>query len=160
MDVQNYFDDIPDFDNFFNIQDEFENEGEEWKPKPKRQAAKKLYEQAWRILIYAQLFCESLKEDEEKHHASLIMENATILCPKIAGAEGGNNYIILMENASIIRTNAIQLKTQLFAAAMFNQDLEEYAETLIEEIEVFKLLFKVWVQFFEKDDVKDDWGLY
>jgi len=43
------------------------------------------------------------------------MQNAMMLCPKIVGAEGGVLYIIGMENASIIRTNARELEVRLKA---------------------------------------------
>lgn len=161
MEIKNEFDDVPDFDRFFRMQDEIEKEeGEDWKPKPHRLAAKKLYEQGWRIMIYCKMFCESLKGEEAKDNAYLIMQNATIICPKIVGAEGGGIYILMMENASIIRTNMKELNVQLYASSLFEEANEPYAEVLMEEIEIFKSLFIDWVSHFKKDAVDDDWGLY
>ncbi len=161
MDIKNEFDGMPDFDHYFRIMDELEQEEREiWKPKPRRSAAKKLYEQGWKIFVYTELFCESLIGEEAQEQTYLIRQNSTIICPKIVGAEGGDNYIILMENASIIRTNMHQLLVQLYAATMMNEANESYADILRDEIDVFREYFKKWVSLFEKDDCEDDWGLY
>ncbi|MEO6584205.1 MAG: hypothetical protein ABIO05_07760 [Ferruginibacter sp.] len=36
----------------------------------------------------------------------------------------------------------------------------EYGELIRNEIEVFKELFRTWVNTFEKDEFNDEWGLY
>lgn len=156
MDIKNQFDGMPDFDKFFKTQDEEES----WKPKPRRIAAKKLYEQGWKIFVYTELFCESLTGEALSHVEGLILQNATIICPKILGAEGSDCYIILMENASIIRTNVNELLVQLFTSTMFDEVNKAYADVLRGEITIFKSLFKEWVSHFEKDDMEDEWGLY
>jgi len=43
-----------------------------------------------------------------------------MLCPKIVVAEAGVLYIIGMENASIIRTNARELEVQVKSALLFD----------------------------------------
>jgi len=161
MEIKNEFEGMPDFDGFFKLTDELcQEEGEAWKPNPRRLAAKKLYEQGWKIFVYTELFCESLVSDEAKDQIYLIKQNSNIICPKIVGAEGGGTYTILMENASIIRTNMKELLVQIFATTMFEESNESYADVLRAEIDVFRGYFKEWVSLFEKDDVEDDWGLY
>lgn len=90
----------------------------------------------------------------------LMMQNAMMLCPKIVGAEGGDMYILRMENASIIRTNVKELETQVKASVLFENCRDEDASIVVNEIDKFKELFKIWVSYFEKDDFEDDWGLY
>lgn len=90
------------------------------------------------------------------------MQNAMMLCPKIIGAEGGDVYVLRMENASIIRTNARELEVQVKSAAMFESCSEEDKNMLVLEINKFRELFKEWVKHFEKDpdDFEDECGLY
>lgn len=76
------------------------------------------------------------------------------------GAEGGNLYIIRMENASIIRTNARELEVQVKSALLFDNCKEADSIIVIAEIAKFRELFKEWVKYFEKDDFEDEWGLY
>ncbi|TKC03316.1 hypothetical protein [Pedobacter cryotolerans] len=90
----------------------------------------------------------------------LIMQNAMMLCPKIVGAEGGDMYILRMENASTIRTNARELETQIKATALFENCREVDAAIVVKEMDQFKVLFKIWFSHFEKDDLEDEWGLY
>lgn len=160
MEIPNEFDGMPDFEKFFKYKDLEDEAGEEWKNIPKRKAAKDLYEQAWKVYNYSRIFCESLKGEHSEMNSSLILQNATILCPKIVGAEGGDNYMIRMENASIIRTNAIELRTQVKACALFDESSEDLVAVIVDEIEVLKEKFKLWISYFEKDDIEDDWGLY
>lgn len=65
-----------------------------------------------------------------------------------------------MENASIVRTNAKELETQVKASALFENSREVDVAVVVKEIDKFKELFKIWVSHFEKDDFEDEWGLY
>ncbi len=160
MEIPNEFDGMPEFEKFFQHNNEEDELGEEWKIIPRRTAAKKLYMQGWKIFNYSRIFCESLKGEYAEMNTSLILQNASVLCPKIVGAESGDIYIIRMENASIIRTNAIELRIQMKSCTLFDKATEDLAEVILEEIELFKEKFKVWISYFEKDEMEDDWGLY
>ena len=149
---------LPEWDDFKHFH--YNEEGEDWKNKPKLERAKNLYNQAREIYKYATIFTETLKGEMAEMTKELILQNAMMLCPKIMGAEGGDIYILRMENASIIRTNARELETQVKAALLFEQCNKKDAHVVIAEIEKFKELFKIWVSHFEKDDITDDWGLY
>lgn len=149
---------MPEWDDFNAFR--YTEEGEEWKNKPKLERAKNLYNQAREVYKYATIFCETLKGEMADMTTHLIMQNAMMLCPKIMGAEGGDMYILRMENASIIRTNARELEIQVKSALLFEQCSQKDAHIVVAEIEKFKELFKIWVSHFEKDDMEDDWGLY
>ncbi|MES2446139.1 MAG: hypothetical protein V4546_03090 [Bacteroidota bacterium] len=156
------FDDMnhmPSWDAFNFLRGE-EEDGEEWKNNPKIERAKNLYEQARQVYKYSALFCETLTGEMADMSKELIMQNAMMLCPKIVGAEGGDMYILRMENASTIRTNARELETQIKATALFENCREVDAAIVVKEIDQFKVLFKIWVSHFEKDDFEDEWGLY
>jgi len=150
-------DHMPDWDRFNRFKDD---DGDEWKNAPKVERAKNLYNQARQVYKYAAIFCETLTGEMADMSKELIMQNAMMLCPKIVGAEGGDMYILRMENASIIRTNARELEVQVKAAALFDNCTEADKNIVIAEISKFRDLFKEWVKHFEKDDFEDEWGLY
>lgn len=148
--------------------DDEDNEGEDWKRKEGKQAAKALYLK-WRgtfSLIYA--FAENLApdpgEDEEETHELLskrmILENALIIGPKLRGAMAVDLYILKMENASIVRTNALNLMDQVRYAVLSDFAEEDYKNVIQESMDEFRLLFKEWVMTFKKDEIEDDWGLF
>ena len=101
--------------------DDEDEEGEGWKKREGREAAKALYLK-WRDtfgLIYA--FADDLATDSEDGSSgtheqlvkSLIIENSLIIGAKLRGAMAVDLYILKMENAAIIRTNALQLMEQV-----------------------------------------------
>lgn len=148
--------------------DNEDNEGEEWKKREERQAAKALYLK-WRdtfSLIYA--FADNLtpdpkgveKETHEQVTKSFIMENAMIIGPKLRGAMAVDLYILKMENAAIVRTNARQLMEQVSFSVLSGFAGEEYKNVIEESMDEFRILFKEWVSTFKKDDIEDDWGLF
>lgn len=152
-------------DEDFNDED---NEGEEWKKKEEKQAAKALYLK-WRdtfSLIYA--FAENLapdpgENDEHTHEQftkNMILENALMIGSKLRGAMAVDLYILKMENAAIVRTNALQLMVQVNYAVLSDFAEEDYKNVIQESMDEFRLLFKEWVMTFKKDDIEDDWGLF
>lgn len=151
-------------DNF----DDEDEEGEGWKKKEERQAAKALYLK-WRDtfgLIYA--FADNLAPDpeegspdtHEQFTKSLIFENALIIGPKLIGAMAVDLYILKMENAAIIRTNSRQLMEQVSFAVLSEFAEEDYKNVIEDSMDEFRVLFKEWVTTFKKDDIEDDWGLF
>lgn len=133
-----------------------------------KQGAKALYFK-WRdtfSLIYA--FAENLAPDpkgdgQDTHEQSikqLILENAMIIGAKLRGAMAVEMYILKMENAAIVRTNARQLMEQVSFSVLSGFAGEDYGNVLRESMDEFKMLFKEWVSTFKKDDSEDDWGLF
>lgn len=143
-----------------------DDEGEAWKTKELRSAGKALYLK-WREvfgLVFA--FAENLSEDSEEketHELStkrFIYENAMIIAPKISSATLVDMYILQMENAAIIRTNARQLMEQVSFAVLMGFAEESYKKVIQEAMDEFRQLFKEWVATFQKDEYEDEWGLF
>lgn len=159
-----YLNFLPDWEN-----SKFEdNEGEEWKVKETRSAAKALYAK-WRevfglILAFAENLCDDPEENDSETHPQankkLIYENAMIIAPKLLSAASIDMYILQMENAAIIRTNARQLMEQVGFAVLMGFADESYKNVIEEAMNEFRLLFKDWVATFQKDEFEDDWGLF
>jgi hypothetical protein len=158
------FDD-DDFDiNDFNFEDyDPEETKREMDEENKRVRDLPLTKKAREIFDLTHAICESMPDDGEyvDMYRGLLMENAIMLVPKIAGAEAMDDYGLKMENAVIIKVNAMQLRTQLNGCEMFNLVKEDYLGILREAIDEFKILFADWVSKFEKTDIYDDgWGLW
>lgn len=141
-----------------------DDDGDDWKVKPMRDAARPLMKLAMQIIKTTQAIVETIPDDNEMmaHHKSWMMENAFKLGPKIAGAVGSESYMIMMENAVIIKVNARELRTQCMGLEMFDYEHPEYLDTLRSEIDAFQKQFVVWVRTFRKEDDMhpDGWGLF
>lgn len=93
--------------------------------------------------------------------AHFIIEDATQLAPKIAGAWGTQFYDIKMENAALIRKAAQDLLLNTRALEIHGFTDVEYCELLRNEIEKFRVLFAEWVKTFDPwDYIIDRWGLF
>jgi hypothetical protein len=101
------------------------------------------------------------KENDPLMTASYMMQDAYVLAPKIAGAEGGRLYRIRMENAVIIKKAACNL---LASTAMVEAEglvEPQYLQLLRDEIEKFRLAFLDWINSFDKtDNIDDGWGIF
>ncbi|ANH81969.1 hypothetical protein A8C56_14210 [Niabella ginsenosidivorans] len=157
--------DLPDWDDEkFSRYDE---EGEEWKPRPTREACKALYLK-WREIIT--MLNGALGNDFHSDDAHLksytddfkqmVLGDAYEVGAKIRSSEVGGMYVLRMENAAIIRKNAQSVASSLLSLGAEGAVEEKYVELIRTEIDVFKELFKVWVGTFEKDEFTDDWGLF
>lgn len=138
--------------------------GEAWKNAPGILAARELYLQ-WRELFGLVIaFTENLADDADGSHQSgtkaLIYQNAMIVAPKIVGAVSVDSFSMKMENAALIRSNCMQMMDQINFAVLMGWSDEVYKQVIEESLEQFKQLFKIWVATFERDDSKDEWGLF
>ena len=106
----------------------------------------------------------SLIEDEEGelgYTKQLMLEDAHMLCAKIAAAEGGDLYDIRMENATLIRRAAHSLKLHIHSLRMFGFEHAEYYMMVRDKVEEYRLLFIDWVAGFDKTNyIADRWGLF
>ncbi|HET7119559.1 MAG TPA: hypothetical protein VFI29_23885 [Hanamia sp.] len=145
---------------------EEEEEGEAWKTDEIRSAGKALYLKWREVFGLVLAFTENLadeSEENETHEQStqrLIYENAMIIAPKIRSATMVDMYVLQMENAAIIRTNARQLMEQVGFAVLMGFADEGYKKVIEEAMNEFRELFKNWVATFQKDDFEDEWGLF
>ncbi|MBE8721192.1 hypothetical protein [Sphingobacterium pedocola] len=137
-----------------------DNDGEEWKLLPQLEAAEKLYEQCREIFRLCRLMGVQMTGLWGEAHRDLIMESICIVGPKIISAETTGLYVTCMENAAVIRYNMGQLRNMLITMDMLDTKAKYYSPHILEEIETFKRLFKVWISFFKKDDWEDEWGLF
>jgi len=157
--------DLPDWDD-----DEFkdEEEGEEWKPNPTRDACKVLYGQWQQVMIVLNGALDSMVIEEKEEgfpadywedHKAMLVGDGYQVAVKIKSSEAGL-YTIRMENASIIRKNAQFIKSSMLT--MMSEEVIEKAHGYVirEEIDKFRELFKIWVSTFQKDEYEDEWGLF
>lgn len=156
----NNFNDLPEW------HDRFDDEGEEWKPNPTKQACKALYQQ-WGIImtmLKGGLDIDKLQKETGENwttdYQAMMLGDAMQVAAKIRSSEAGGMYVIRMENASIIRKNAQAVQSSMLLFMEEGVIEKKYGEIIRNEIEIFKGLFKTWVSTFEKDEFTDEWGLF
>lgn len=159
--------DMPEWeDDDFRDEDE---EGEEWKPSPTRDACKALYEQWQQVMIVLNGAMDSMNTNtgEDSFSAEhwedmkgMILGDAYQVAVKIKSSEAGGIYVIRMENASIIRKNAQFISSSMLTMMSERAIEEAHGHVIRDEINKFKELFKQWVSTFQKDEFEDDWGLF
>lgn len=99
------------------------------------------------------------EDDFMAHYRGILFEDASIICAKIAGAEGGDLYTLRMENAVVIKIHARSLLTQTSGLKMMGFKETRYLKVLRDAIEEFRILFIEWVNSFDKsNDIPDEWG--
>lgn len=90
-----------------------------------------------------------------------MLEDASQLSVKIAGASGAELYDLKMEAATIIRKAAKDLMVQNHNLEMFGFKEVHYFDMVRELIEEYRLLFIDWVAGFDQwDYIIDRWGLF
>lgn len=121
-----------------------------------------MYLKALDILRVTEAIVESIdEEDDQLDMRQAMMSNAMILAPKIAGAEGGDLYMLRMENAVVIKMNARELQAQTSLLRMQGLSDSEYLQVLRDEIDEFKGMFREWVEGFDPDNnINDGWGIF
>ena len=158
--------DLPDWDDD-ESKDEDE-EGEEWKPNPTRDACKVLYKQWQQVMIVLNGALDSMVIEEKEDgfpadywedHKAMLLGDAFQIAVKIKSSEAGL-YTIRMENASIIRKNAQFIKSSMLTMMSEGVIEKTHGYVIREEIDKFRELFKIWVSTFQKDECEDEWGLF
>lgn len=97
--------------------------------------------------------------NENKH---MMLEDCSIISAKIAGAEGGDEYTIRMQNAAIIREYAMHLYVQV-GSLRFHESYKDkdFVVLIRKEIDDFRGLFIDWVAGFDKSNYFwDEWELF
>ncbi len=149
------------------------DEGDEWKTGLKNERAKKLYNQWQQVYLLVEALCDGLKTvsenednpfaiDEEylQHLKEMMLGDGMIIPAKIVGAEGGDMYVLRMENAAIIRKAADDIYKQCSSFRMMGISTDAELDAVRAEIDIFRQYFKEWVAGFERDDWEDEWGLF
>lgn len=141
--------------------DDDDDDNESWKPV--NQFGKALYRKSVDILNLAQTLCDMLPENDDHaaHTEHMIMQNACIIPAKIKGAMAMEYYSLMIENAVIVKVNAVELCTALWACSTMHGIDQKYVDVIREEIEVFRKIFINWVGAFDKtNDLPDEWHLF
>lgn len=73
------------------------------------------------------------------------------------GAISVEHYVLKMENAANIRTNAKQMMQQIGFAVLMGWADELHRQEIENALHQFKQLFKQWVTTFQKDHYEDEW---
>ncbi|SKB40844.1 hypothetical protein SAMN05660841_00360 [Sphingobacterium nematocida] len=147
---------LPEWDN-----DRFRrDDDEDWKIRPRWETAERLYAQCSEIFNLCKLLTDSLSGEWQIAEQQMIMSNISIVGAKIVGAASADLYILHVEKAAIIRQNMRELREQLIMLEMMQTGNSRYCQLILQEIERFKGVFKIWVSHFKRDDVEDDWGLF
>jgi hypothetical protein len=128
----------------------------------KRVEALPIYQKAEEIRELTQRIIDSIDDGEIRMlHSNSMLEDSMLIVDKIAAAEAVDDYILKMENATLIKMHARSLQAK--SASLVFEDVlpKEYLYFLRKEIDAFRELFKVWLKSFEKCDKRDDgWGLF
>lgn len=169
----NLDDDDDDFDERFSHRNDDGEDGDDWKLKPLREHAKELSKLANQILRTTQAIVETLPEkdtDEEltaelrglQEYRGWMMENAMKMRVKISGAMATGDYILMTENATLIKLAARELMTMTSGLKMYGYENHDYLNALRAEIEEFRKVFVKWVRSFPKEEPlwPDGWGLF
>jgi hypothetical protein len=158
--------DLPDWDDD-DFKDE-DDEGEEWKPNPTKEACKKMYQQWQQVMIVLNGALDSMVIEEKEDgfpadywedHKAMLLGDAFQIAVKIKSSEVGL-YTIRMENASIIRKNAQFIKSSMLTMMSEGVIEEAHGHVIRDEIDKFRELFKIWASTFQKDEYEDEWGLF
>ena len=129
-------------------------------PNPEQLA---IYKKGKEIFQVVQQICDLIPEDNEhlQFVRAQMIEDASLLTVKIAGAEGGDLYDLRMECAAIIRKAARDLMVSNHSLEMFGFEEVEYFDIVRDLLEEYRLLFIAWVAGFDKwNYIIDRWGLF
>lgn len=123
-----------------------------------------IYQKAEDILKMINGLLETIPEEDEflNHTKYMMRDDISIICAKIAGAEGGNEYTIRMQNAAIIRDYAMHLYVEV-GSLRFHDNFKDKDFVLLirKEIDEFRRLFIDWVDGFDKNNhFWDEWELF
>ncbi|GAB3195258.1 hypothetical protein ABID22_003619 [Pontibacter aydingkolensis] len=122
-----------------------------------------LYQKGQEIFDITSKIIDLIQDDDPilSHIKGMMLEDAAMLTVKVSGAEAGDLYDIRMESAALIRKAARELGTHCTTLEMFGFPDTQYLVLIREALEVYKLLFREWVQGFDPwNYTLDDWGLF
>lgn len=147
-----------DFDNHEDWEEE-----SEFDPKERRDQiySHPLMQKSKEIVSLTHALVGSLDEARKELYGGIMMEDAMILGAKFAGVSGISDYVLRMENATIMKVHAKSLNSMTYQLAMEETHAEEHLQLLREAIQEFRILFVDWVKGFDPNDRYDDgWGLF
>ncbi|EAZ81582.1 hypothetical protein [Algoriphagus machipongonensis] len=103
----------------------------------------------------------SLDEARKELYGGIMMEDATMMTSKFAGAESCEDYVQKMENAVIMKVHAKSLRSMSYQLAVESTHAEEHLQLLRDAIEDYRKLFVTWINGFDSSEKMDDgWGIF
>jgi hypothetical protein len=142
--------------------EDFDSEGYDPEEERRQLEALPVYKKAMVIFELTKQLIETFREDDmAAAYCELMMEDAMIIPAKIAGSQV-DDYILKMENATVIKMHARSLLTKTSGARELGLTDMRYLQLLRDELEEFRLLFRDWVKSFESGVSKepDGWGMF
>lgn len=122
-----------------------------------------LFLQGQEIYALTAEIADLIPEDDEMMgpYKDFMLEDASLLSVKVAGAENCDLYDMRMENAALIRKAARDLLVHCRTLEMFDFKETQYLDLIREAIEEYRLLFIDWVKGFDPwNYIIDRWGLF
>lgn len=140
------------------------NEDNDCDPEKERNRVESLpvYQKAEEIRDLTRRIIDSIDDERVRMiHMNTMLEDSIVIPERIAAAEAVDDYVLKIENATIVKIHARSLQNQS-ASLLFDGALpKEYLSLLKKEIETFRLLFCNWVKSFNQQGARDDgWGLF
>ena len=150
------------WDDFEDEESDFEEDGEfDYRKEQERIYKHPLMKKAKEIVGLTKALVGSLDEARRELYGGIMMEDATLMSSKFAGAETIPDYVSKMENAVLIKVHAKSLNSMTYQLAMEETHAEEHLQLLREAIEEFRKLFLDWVKGFNPNEKYDDgWGIF
>lgn len=149
--------------------DDFEDEETEWDEDGEfdpRKELEKIYKhplmiKAKEIIGLTRALVGSLDEARRELYGGLMLEDATVMSAKFAGAESIPDFVLKMEKAVIMKVHAKSLNSMTYQLAMEETHAEEHLQLLRQAIEEYRQLFVEWVKGFDQTEKFDDgWGIF
>ena len=148
----------------WNEEDETDGVDDEYDPEKERRRVEALpiFQKAEEIGELTQRIVDSIEKDDVKLiHGNFMLEDAMMITVKIVGAEAVDDFIIKMENATLIKIHARSLQTKTASLLLQGVMPAEYLQLLRKEIDNFRLLFLEWIKTFHQSSKENDgWGLF
>lgn len=149
--------------------DDFEDEEAEWDEDGEfdsRRELEKIYKhplmiKAKEIIGLTRALVGSLDEARRELYGGLMMEDATLMSAKFAGAESIQDFVLKMEKAVSMKVHAKNLNSMTYQLALEETHAEEHLELLRQAIEEYRKLFVEWIKCFDRTEKFDDgWGIF
>lgn len=126
-----------------------------------------LYVKAREVLDIVMHIVASLPEEERVFHAPVV-ESAMMLAPKFMGVCNTDMWLVLMQNAALMRYHAEYVTTGTYGFNIITGEAEvdeRYIELLRNEMKEYKRLFNEWMEeahAMPRDPQldNDEWGVF
>ena len=121
-----------------------------------------IYQKAEDIRDLTRRIIDSIDDERIRMiHMNTMLEDSIVIPERIAAAEAVDDFVLKMENATIVKIHARSLQNQSESLLFDGALPKEYLSLLRKETEAFRLLFVEWVRAFRSSDARNDgWGLF